>query len=522
MKRSDSGCLRVRVATLLTVAFAACVAVPSVMAQTDEDYGDMMEAEYEEAYGSDEYQNYTSGAASQYGSRGRSASAGDLFSDNMSNVMTTLFASPDFATLTAGSSVPPVAKGPVLEAEARAAYAKGDVKLALNLFYGHIAAEYQNAQAAVHAAKFSRLMRRPDWHLRWGVSFMVRGDDVDPQPIKAGRTRGGGGFGGPGGFGGEFEDMGGGFEMEEEMEAMNEEYEMEMASEMEEMMGVGRRPAGRREEAPAPKTAFERLEGIERSMISAEAGTELEEVLGLVAAVLGEQFDSRFTQGDYGSAMSGVTPDAVDNSISSEFVDALETSAEPLPMWRSGIEFLGKGDLKDNLVVAREHELDLVFHIDVLLKETRTDFVQNVSRCRLVNVATGKSLGVSRTVDSMELAKQSQRREIDPKDYVTEQLSNLFGIVDRDAKMLEMPQLTAEIAKRRVGMLMSSGGGKNLATLAEIRLYQAQRLLTEDEVLQAFDIVGGQQAIRLLHGSEEERLEIVRKWAVGNTDDEDT
>ena len=62
---------------------------------------------------------------------------------------------------------------------------------------------------------------------------------------------------------------------------------------------------------------------------------------------------------------------------------------------------------------------------------------------------------------------------------------------------------------------MASAGGHSLRTLAEIRLYQSQQLLSEDEVMTAFDIVGGDEALQLLFGSEAERLRIVHKWAAG-------
>ncbi len=67
---------------------------------------------------------------------------------------------------------------------------------------------------------------------------------------------------------------------------------------------------------------------------------------------------------------------------------------------------------------------------------------------------------------------------------------------------------------------MASGGGYSLRTLAEVRLYQRQNLLTEDEVLMAFDIVGGEQAMQLLSASEDEKIKIVHKWASGRGGEE--
>ena len=255
-----------------------------------------------------------------------------------------------------------------------------------------------------------------------------------------------------------------------------------------------------------------------RSMLSPEAAQEVEEVLGLVVTILGEEYDSRFDQGDFGRGLADVTSDSV-SGVSTEFVDTLQSSPESLPMWRRGCLYLGSGDLSKNIKVAQADKLDLILHFDVLLKETRGDTVQNISRCRLIHVPTGKSLGVSRPMDSLELTQKSRAKGMNARDYVTEQLSNLVAIIDRQAKMMDMPQLTPEIARKRIGSLLSSGGGNSLQTLAEVRLYQSQKLLSEEEVMTAFDIVGGSEAMRLLFGTREEKLEIVRSWAIGESTD---
>lgn len=513
--------------------------------------------------------------------------------------------------------------GPVLENEARAAFGNGDYELAMNLLYGHIVAEYDDAQNVIRMAKFSRLMKRPAWQLRWGISYTMRGDSVDPQPITEGSGSSGGGFGASGfgasGFGGgDFEGMeeqmqgfgsggsggpggargsqgggsrgggsrgsgapggsgGGGFgasgfnasgfgagNFQEEMQGMAEDMAEEMAMEM-----AGGGPGGARGSSGGPggsrggsggfggggfgsfggsgggsrggsggaggfggfgfgggstsasggsgsSDALARLSSMQRSMLSPEAEQELQSVLGLVTTVLGEEYDTRFSQGDFGRALTDVGG-APEGMISSEFVDTLESSPESLPMWRKAFLYLGSGELDRNVKVAQSNRLDLVIHFDILLKETRGDVVQNISRCRLVHVPSGKSLGVSRPIDSLELKQKSRSKGLSSRDYVNEQLSNLINIIDRQAKAMDMPQLTPEIARRRVGSLLSSGGGNSLRTLAEVRLYQSQGLLSEDEVMTAFDIVGGPEAMRLLFGSEEEKLEIARSWSIGKT-----
>lgn len=176
---------------------------------------------------------------------------------------------------------------------------------------------------------------------------------------------------------------------------------------------------------------------------------------------------------------------------------------------------MGEGFPDDITTVARKAGLDLLLHIDVILKPLNNGQVQNSSRCRIVHVPSGKSLGVSKPIDSIEFEMKSGTKEQSARDYVNDKIEALLGIIDRQTVTTDMPQLTSEIAKRRVGSLLASGGAKNLRTLAEVRLFQSQNLLNDDEVQTAFDIVGGEEGLQLLYGSESERLRIVRDWAAG-------
>lgn len=478
-------------------------------------------------------QSYGGSQGMSYGGNRRGGAASGALGARVSAFAMALQGA-NLTSLADPAAAPPVASGPVLLNEATVAYAKGDQRLALELFFGHIVAEYENAGNAMRLVKYSRLMKRPAWQVRWGISFAVRGDATDPQPIPdvTPQSRGGGGggeqmgmemaMGGPGGTG--EDDMRMQMEMERQMEMemsreMNmqmEQEQMGMDMEMEMGMGMGGRGMGnQRNQAPsAPPTPGARLASLERKMLDDEAQQRMSDTLGVLATIIGEEFDKRYAQGDFGRSLTDVTADSgVKETVSADFVDLLETGGDPLPLWRPGIVFLGEGSSQDNLAVARKAGLDLVIHIDVLLKPLQGEYVQNNARCRLFHVPSGKSMGLSKPVDSLEYAQQSRTKGLASRDYVNDQLANFWGIIDRETLTSELPPLTPEVAKRRVGALLSSGGGKNLRTLAEVRLFQSQQLLSEDEVLTAFDIVGGEEALALIYGSEEERLDTVRKWA---------
>ena len=510
-----------------------------------------------EQYGSSGYgsgypggSGYPAGSGYPGGNRSRrgGGSVQGAATDQLFQMLNAAFTSTDLVSLTNPEAAPPVQSGPVLMNEATVAYAKGDYRLAMNLYFGHLVAEYDKADNQLALAKASRLMQRrsavrgrPIWNLRWGVSYMVRGDQVDPQPIEETAGRAAGGQIAAGGGRGEFGRFGSGDAMDEQMQMqmqmqmeMREQYGQEQADMQEqyaEQMGMddpygmememgmgrgrGRGPAGANAAPAAPMTPSARLASLERTMLGAEADKELVDTLGAVATAIAEGFDKRFSQGDFGRAMTDVSEaSGTVESVSSEFVDMLD-STEPTPMWRPGLLFFGQGASEEVTKVAQKSELDLLIHVDVYLKEKAGGYVENISRCRLIHVPSGKSLGVSKPMSSLEFAQQSRAKGTGSKEFIDEQMENFWTIVDRETVSSELPNLTAEYARTRIGELMASGGGHSLRTLAEVRLYQRQNLLSEEEVVTAFDIVGGDEAMQLLYGSEAERLRVVHKWAAG-------
>ena len=268
-----------------------------------------------------------------------------------------------------------------------------------------------------------------------------------------------------------------------------------------------------------------------RNMLSPEAGEQLDSTIGLVAKVTAEQFKKRFQRGDFGPVFASVSaPEPVEPvrgggrplaaapssvSMSAALNDALSTAPEPLPMWQPGIVYLGLVDsFVDAIPAARAANIDLILHFDVALKPGRNETMQNISRCRLIDVAAKKSIAVSKGMDNREAAQMAGAGRMGEREYVEEQLSNLFGIIDRQVKVVDLPTLTPEVARRRIAALIASPNSRSLRTLAEVRLYEARELIDASEVEAAFDIVGGVDALMLLHGSLDERLAMAREWAI--------
>ena len=89
-----------------------------------------------------------------------------------------------------------IKSGPPLLGDAQRVLRAGNQPLATELFFAHVIAEYDQAQEALKAVRFSQTLRRPVWQVRWAVTLAVHGGDAEnanPIPIAGSTgTRGGG------------------------------------------------------------------------------------------------------------------------------------------------------------------------------------------------------------------------------------------------------------------------------------------------------------------------------------------
>ena len=189
--------------------------------------------------------------------------------------------------------------------------------------------------------------------------------------------------------------------------------------------------------------------------------------------------------------------------------DALLDAGEPLqPMWSPGIAYLGQVDSSDSAIaVAEDLQLDLILHFDISLKQIREGLVQNVSRCRLLQVAPptdsqGRKrhlLITSKGMDNLESQQMAAADRMSEREYINDQLNSLWNLIDRDIKVIDLPKLSSEVANRRISNLLASPK-RSMRTLAEVRYYQAMDLINASDVEQVFHIAGGEDGLILLYG----------------------
>lgn len=489
---------------------------------------DMYDADMEDQGMGDPYGE--SGYGSGYGGQSNSRGGGDL--KPSPTVMLEVFQL-DWSPLaervqqvltSASTSQQPVALGPVLRNEAHVAYRYGNLPLALQLFHGFIARGSDAAEQQMDQIKFSKHFRKPLWHLRVGVSLGVHGDSstTDPSPITdSGTSRGMGngemGMGMDSGMMGMEMEMANSMQgmedaMREGMAGMEEEmgmggmdiYEEDMGMAGMGMSGMGMSGRGRPNQAAAPMVP-------KAEMTDSEVNSRMEKFLGLVADTVKNGLSKRISDGKFGHALVDVEAESTTqgHTVNGETVDEA-----PQSMWIPSVLFVGEGNSRDTIKTAHYLELDLLFHFDVGLKENRMGAVSNISRVKVMDARTGKTLVSSGAMDNTEVERMTRVGRGSPSAYVDEQLKSLWAVVDERLTLSDLPTLSPEVARKRVAQVLGDRSMTPLRKLAEIRYYGYRGWLTPDEVEQAFEITGGPDAMKVLHGSESQAIEAIHKLVV--------
>lgn len=449
---------------------------------------------------------YGAGAGTSLAQRGQVAMA-----EAVKQVSTSLAS---FFAVKKGSA-PPISSQPTLWEQAAMAFYQGDQKRALALYHAHIVADGDTAQGARAAASYSRLLKRPTWAVRYGISIHVRAPGelaADPQPIRegmqlsvpGGRSRGGQFAGGqPGNSGmsemrsGEFapasspdgSPMGSEGGQRPDMIAGAAGSSMDSRMSSDGSGGYGAAPA------KPPVATFGGA-----GMI--EANKTLDVNLGIVADILKSMFAVRQTAGKFGRAFEGM--ESAGEVLMQRSADS-SVGSPALPMWAPGIDFVGSGPVNDMLVIAKENEIDLLLHFDVIAKENRAGSPPYTTRGKLLFVSTGETLGVSKAIDKFEVAtKRTPLRE-----SVEELLVNLFEIIDAKTTVEPIPALQATHALTRIDALLGTQASGSMRMLAELAMFQSRNLITREQLDEAIFYAAGEEGLKMLHDEELSRYETI-------------
>jgi hypothetical protein len=370
--------------------------------------------------------------------------------------------------------------------QAALAFYQGDQTRALALFHAHLVADGDEAAAARSSVKYSRLLKRPVWAVRFGLSILPRVPSEfagDPQPLRkdtkiaspTGRGRGLAPTADGGENGGSFD---GGEEMQDDLQP--------------DQFG------GTRGNANQVVTTFGGAGG-------EEAAQAVDRNLGLVGDVFKSLFSAQLSAGKFGNALDGM--EAKGATLSATHQDAISGLSND-PMWIPGVNFLGEGPSSEMLLKAKAGGIDVLLHFDVIVKANRIGPPQYTTRCSVLHVESGTTLGVSKAIDKYEIASKAASNET----TVRELLAPLFEILDKKVSVEPMPPLTPLHATSRIDSLLGSKERNSLRSLAEMTMFHSQRLITPEQLDKAFFYAGGDIALQLLHDEETARYQKVAEF----------
>lgn len=422
---------------------------------------------------------------------------------------------------------------PTLAEEAALAFHYGDQRKAIALFQAHLIAEREAAAEGLDAIRYNSLSRRPAWAVRIGISLHARVAEAlidDLEPIREGdvaatpNVRGGA----PGrGRAGRMGDDSGAMEMGDSgmpsapgmaaaggamagvgalgmpggiASAMGSEGMMGADGMMGEdgMMGV----AGGQQAKAAPAV---------NPAIAAAAAAEqtLESHLGMITELVKSQVTSRFNSGKFGSVLPNLAAKgpSIAEKAAQTGLGIPSPSTGAIMMWVPGVDFVGTGDANAMIAKCREHDIDVLLHFDVIVKETRGE-PQYDARCRLINCVAGENISVSKAINKRDVLLSARKRS--NAAVVAELMQPVFDGLDAKAIAMAMPPLQPQHAVARIDTLLAKPNVARPENLAELAVFHHKRLIDDEQFEQVMFFAVGENGLKLLYGSPEERVELVK------------
>ena len=175
-----------------------------------------------------------------------------------------------------------------------------------------------------------------------------------------------------------------------------------------------------------------------------------------------------------------------------------------------GITWLGTDDEDALEKKAREIGADVLILYEVTItKSPKSTVVGNTTKIKalVLTDAAPELLHTSASLSNVKVAAEREKNK-DP-DPVDEEIGKLATKLEEEFKLAPMPTgLTPERAAQQVVRISSSPADDPLAVLAEIRLYHAMKLITDEQYATAVkSLVKNKADVLVKDGKEEERKE---------------
>lgn len=424
---------------------------------------------------------------------------------------------------------------PMLD-DATLAFESGLVDLALAHWMGQLAMDPDSMASEIPKVGYCAALHRPVTMIRFGAAISVRSDDgVEPNPLESMEKSMDGGFGQS-----RFTNDRTSFSDEDEFMMAEKSMSESMASD---------KPV-----VPLPAS----LDG---EMVDSEAAIVFDETIGLVGQVFADSFLDRLHAGQFGRVMIDKLPVHVSMSKammkdepgngqdvapeasspgefgkmmkdgaatpSTQLTQTIGSIQDAPQCWIPCVDFVGEMRSDEALGKARQKGLDFLFQFDVTIRResgaprgsTESD---NITRIRVYDVRSGKSLYSTRSIGTSEARRALFRKQYESSsEFVSEQTKAFWSNFDRAIHVVAMPRLDAEKATRRVGQIMASPSRTLLDDLGEVQVYRQLNLLDEQQVEQAFAIMAGQSGLQMLYAAPSAKQSAARqliRQSFGQTD----
>jgi hypothetical protein len=267
-----------------------------------------------------------------------------------------------------------------------------------------------------------------------------------------------------------------------------------------------------------------------------QGGGDGKQSIDMYAAELGkrvlESLTTRIERGDYGEFMRLAATQTAETPKASTGYGSPSSSGygpqgrggtqkadeDTIRQILPGIVFVGIGQEKQLVDKAREQDLDVLLVFNVRASYTRKGVSMNNTKMLLYEVASGKQVFEGTNINNVQVSAQRQKGIA--ADAIEEAANELFEEADARFSMQEMPDLKPEHALMRVGILVGDDDSftavpvtNPLPVLAEIHYYEARKLITTEQLVQAYQkLLGDGPGAKLATGTADQRKDVIDRW----------
>jgi len=177
----------------------------------------------------------------------------------------------------------------------------------------------------------------------------------------------------------------------------------------------------------------------------------------------------------------------------------------------SGVAFFGIEDRNPMIVAGKSDGFDVLIVFDVQTRTTRGSLYNSTS-LRVINLDSENVLYASEPMVNIRV--ETFRKNPVGKDPVDEEIDKFFALVDKQFRPEPLPSaIKPEHAAGRVLTLLEQQYENPLPVLTEIRFYHEMKLLTDEQLLYAYQKLLGEQAgAKLIEGTSLEKAQAIGQW----------